>query len=213
VAHNIAIDKEDTGHHETLIADSRAVLEHEETDEPTIVKLYGLVAEFEDVEPLVAAARKVRDAGYRRVDAYTPFPIEGLAEILAKVDVKVPFTMLAGGFIGFLGGFGFLVWATAIDYPLNIGGRPLVAWPSFIPISYELTILTACILGIAAMIFLNGLPMPYHPVFNAPNFERATTDRFFLGIEAGDKNFDRIETRRLLESLHPLRVSEVGTEE
>ena len=212
MAHNIAIGTEDTAHHGTLTAGSSAALDHE-TSEPKIVKLYGLVAEFEDVEPLVAAARKVRDAGYRRVDAYSPFPIEGLAEILAKVDVKVPFTMLAGGFIGFLGGFGFLVWSTAVDYPLNIGGRPLVAWPSFIPISYELTILTACLLGIGAMIFFNGLPMPYHPVFNAPNFDRATTDRFFLGIEAGDKNFDRVETRRLLESLHPLRVSEVGTEE
>jgi hypothetical protein len=212
VAHNITIDKDDTARHETLVAGSTGVLDHE-TAAPPIVKLYGLVAEFEDVEPLVDAARKVRDAGYKRVDAYTPFPIEGLAETLGKVDVKVPFTMLGGGLLGFTGGFGFLIWATGIDYPLNIGGRPLFAWPSFIPISYELTILLACLLGIGAMIFFNGLPMPYHPIFNTPNFDRATTYRFFLGIEAGDKNFDRVETRRLLESLHPLRVSEIGTEE
>jgi len=184
-----------------------------EPEGPIIVKLYGLVAEFAEPEPLVAAARKVHDAGYRRVDAYTPFPVDGLAETIGKVDVKVPWIMFFGGIAGFLGGFGFLVWSIAIDYPLNIGGRPLVAWPSFIPISYELTILLACLSGIVAMIYLNGLPMPYHPVFNAPNFDRATTDRFFLGIEAGDKQFDREETRRLLESLHPLRVSEVGTDE
>lgn len=209
VAQSIAIEHEPGVHAAAL---TEAAHDHE-VEAPVTGKLYGLVAEFEDVEPLVAAARKVRDAGYKRVDAYTPFPVEGLAETLGSYDVKVPYTMLGGGILGFTGGFGFLVWVTAIDYPLNIGGRPLIAWPSFIPIAYELTILLACLLGIGAMIFFNGLPMPYHPVFNAPNFDRATTDRFFLGIEAGDKNFDRVETRRFLESLHPLRVSEVGTDE
>ena len=171
--------------------------------------LYGLVAEFEDAHHVVEAARKVRDAGYRKVAAYSPVPVEGLSEALGHRDMLVPWIMLAGGIAGGLGGFALLTWTTAFAYPLNIGGRPLFAWPSFIPITFECTVLLSALSGIAGMFAVNGLPQPYHPVFDTPHFERATSDRFFLSVEATDPKFDLGETRRLLEGLDPLNVSEV----
>jgi hypothetical protein len=173
------------------------------------VLLHGTVVEFDDAHALIEAARRAHAAGYRRIDAYTPFPVEGLSEALGQRDMYVPWIMLAGGLIGGVGGFLFLTFCTAIDYPLNIGGRPLMAWPSFIPITFELTVLLAALSGIGGMIALNGLPQPYHPLFDAPNFQRATSDRFFLAVDASDPKFDREEVRQFLEGLGGLQVSEV----
>jgi hypothetical protein len=171
--------------------------------------VYGVIAEFDDAPALIEAAGRARAEGYRSVEAYTPFPVEGLSEALGHRDHFVPFIMLGGGFLGALSGFSLLAWTTVIDYPLNIGGRPLFGWPSWIPITFEMTVLLAAISGIVGMFALNGLPMPYHPVFDARNFDRATSDRFFLCVEATDPKFNRVETREFLESLGALHVSEV----
>lgn len=168
--------------------------------------LYGLIAEFQAADQVVSAARAAREAGYRRVDAYTPIPVPGLAEALGFRDRWIPALMFAGGLLGTLGGFAFLYWAMAIDYPVNIGGRPLFAWASSVPIAFEVAVLLSALAGTIGMLVLNGLPMPYHPLFDAPGFSRATSDRFFLCIEARDARFDRRETRRFLESLGPERV-------
>jgi len=173
---------------------------------------YGLVAEFASPEDVVAAARLAKEAGYRRMDAYTPFPVEGLSEALGHRDKLVPMIMLAGGLAGGIGGFGFLTWTTTVDYTLNIGGRPLLAWPSFIPITFELTVLLSALAGIVGMFALNGLPEPYHPLFEAKNFDRASSDRFFLAIEARDPHYDSAETRAFLENLDPLGVEELVVE-
>jgi ActD protein len=175
--------------------------------------LYGIIAEFEHAEDILNAARWTHEAGYYRMDAYTPFPVEGLSEELGHRDKYVPWIMLAGGVMGALGGFSFLYFTMVVDYPMNIGGRPAspgsFGWPFFIPITFEMTVLLSALSGVVGMFLINGLPMPYHPVFDAPHFERASSDRFFLCIEARDPRFDREETRKFLESLNPLRVSEV----
>jgi hypothetical protein len=173
--------------------------------------LYGIIAEFERAQDLVAAARRTREAGYRRMDAYTPLPVEGLSEALGFRDSKVPMIMLIAGLLGGLGGFGLLYWGMSapISYPLNIGGRPLYGWPYFIPITFECIVLLAALSGVVGMFVVNGLPMPYHPVFDAPDFLRATSDRFFLCIEAEDPNFDHQETRRFMETLGAAKVSDV----
>ena len=173
------------------------------------VRPYGMLAEFDDAPHLVTAARQARDAGYTKLDGYSPFPIEGLSETLGQRDFLVPKIMLAGGALGGFGGFGFLSWATAVDYPLNIGGRPLLAWASFIPITFELTVLLSALSGIAGMFMLNGLPQPYHPLFDAPNFHRASSDKFFLCIEVDDPQYDAAKTKAFLESLDTVRVTEV----
>ena len=171
--------------------------------------LHGLMAEFEQPDELLAAARRAYEHGYRQMDAYTPFPVEGLAEELGSHGTAIPAIVLAGGIIGGLSGY-FMEWyATVIDYPLNVGGRPLHSWPAYIPITFELTVLTAALCALVGMLALNHLPEPYHPVFNAPGFERATQDRFFLCIEAVDPKFDRAAARAFLESLRPRRVMEV----
>jgi len=174
--------------------------------------LYGVIAEYDDAEALLAAARKVRDAGYKKIDAYSPFPLEGLSEAMGFRDHLVPATMLIGGIVGCLGGFGFLSWATIVSYPINIGGRPIFGWPSFIPITFELTVLFSALSGIFGMILYNGLPLPYHPVFNAPNFEMASSSRFFLCIESKDPKFNREEVLDFMDTLGALRVSEVMEE-
>ncbi|MFN3648760.1 MAG: DUF3341 domain-containing protein [Armatimonadota bacterium] len=189
----------------------------EETNETQIQPidqglLYGLVAEFDDAHQVIHAAEAAKAAGFKYVDAYSPFPVEGLSEALGHRDYLIPWIMFVGGVLGAVGGFGLLYFTTVIDYPLNIGGRPLFAWPSFIPITFECTVLLSALSGIVGMFMVNGLPMPYHPVFNTPNFERATSDRFFLGIESTDPKFDRAETRRFLEGLGALNVSEVELE-
>lgn len=172
-------------------------------------EIYGLIAEFETADQLLKAARRTREEGYRRTDAYSPFPIEGLSEEVGFRHTRLPAIVLIAGIIGGLSGFGMQYWISKIDYPLNVGGRPLNSWPSFIPVTFELTILFAALSAVIGMIALNGLPMPYHPVFGAPRFARASTDRFFLAVEATDPKFDRNETRAFLESLGAFAVSEV----
>ena len=172
--------------------------------------IYGLVAEFDNPTELVAAIRRVREEGYRKFDAYTPFPIEEVAEAMHVHDRRLPLIVLLGGIAGGLGGYSLQYWCSTIAYPINIGGRPLHSWPAFIPITFETTVLVAAISAVLGMLALNGLPMPYHPLFNVPRFALATRDQFFLCIEAIDPRFDVHETRRFLETLHPLEVSSVA---
>jgi hypothetical protein len=172
--------------------------------------VYGLMAEFEDPNTLVAAATQAREAGYRRMDAYSPFPIEELHEALGSHHSRLPLIVLIGGMVGCLGGFLLQYWASAIAYPLNVGGRPFNSWPAFIPVTFECTILGAALSAVLGMLALNGLPMPYHPVFNVPRFALASRNRFFLCIEARDRKFDLEKTRAFLESLSPREVSTVA---
>jgi len=173
------------------------------------MKTHGLIAEFKGHEELLEAARAAYRAGYRRMDGYTPFPVEGLPEALGRKRTAVPAIMLTGGILGG-GGAYFMEWyANVVSYPLNIGGRPLHSWPAFIPITFELTVLGAAIFGFFGSLALNGLPRHHHPIFNAAHFERASVDRFFLCIEAADPKFQLAETKRFLESLHPCGVEEV----
>jgi hypothetical protein len=174
---------------------------------PTI---YGLLAEFADEEALVAAATGVCAAGYKQVEAYSPYPIHGLSDVLGIRGRRLPLIVLAGGIIGGAGGL-FMQWYSAvIDYPLNVGGRPYASWPSFIPISFELTILVAGISAVLGMFALNGLPQPYHPLFNVPEFAKASRNGFFLSIEARDSKFDLPVTRNLLVELGAQGVFEVS---
>lgn len=177
--------------------------------EPDRSKLYGLMAEFDDPNALVAAAGRAHSAGYRRLDAYTPFPIEELGEALGVHRTAVPLLVLIGGIVGAMAGFGLAYYASVISYPLNIGGRPLNSWPAFIIPTFETTILFAAATAVFGMLALNGLPQLYHPVFNAPRFAMATRDRFFLCVEARDPKFDLDETRRFLEGLGAREVSDV----
>jgi hypothetical protein len=175
----------------------------------TNLSLYGLIAEFDKPENLLVAARRAYQEGYRRMDAYTPFPIEELAEAIGFHHTRLPFIVLMGGIFGAVAGFGLFYYTEVIDYPLNVGGKPFFSWPAFIPITFETTILFAALSAVLGMLALNGLPMPYHPVFNVPQFALATRDRFFLCIEARDPKFDREGTRKFLESLGAQEVSEV----
>lgn len=177
------------------------------------LKLYGLIAEFDNTDDLVAAAVKVRDAGYVKTDAYAPFPVHGLSEALGVQRTILPWIVLAGGLLGGFGGFMLQYWVSVIEYPMNIGGRPYFSWPSFVPIIFECTILGAGVTTLLGMLGLNGLPQPYHPVFNAQNFERASEDGYFLCVEAADEKFDLQATRSLLEESGPKQVTEVKAEE
>jgi hypothetical protein len=169
---------------------------------------YGLLAEFSTPEELMYAAEEAYDAGFRRMDGYAPFPVEGLAEALGKKN-RLPLLVLIGGIIGGVGAY-FMEWyANAISYPVNVGGRPIHSWPSFIPITFELTVLCAGLTAFFASFALNGLPRPHHPLFGIPEFDRASQDRFFLCIEANDRKFDFKETRAFLQRLNPLSVTEV----
>ena len=165
--------------------------------------IYGLMAEFHSPESLLHAAERASREGFKRMDAYTPFPIEGLAEALRIGPTRVPLMVLIGGLIGCIGGFLLQYWIAVIWYPLNVGGRPLNSWPAFIPVTFELTILLAALAAFLGVLALNGLPMPYHPVFNVPQFELASRNRFFLCIEAADPRFERDGTQKFLESLSP----------
>jgi hypothetical protein len=171
-------------------------------------EIYGLLAEFKTHEELVRAAEKARSAGYRRMDAFAPFPVDGLAEALGK-KTRLPVLVLLGGIIGGVGAYYMEWYANVVSYPINVGGRPLNSWPSFIPIVFELTVLGAALSAFFFAIALNGLPRPYHPVFNVPEFERASQDRFFLCIEARDRIFNAGQTRKFLQSLNPLTIAEV----
>lgn len=175
---------------------------------PTL-PLYGLAAQFTTPEELLAATRRAHRAGYRHMEAYTPFPVDGLAEALDFHQTHLPLVVLLGGIAGGLGGYFLQYWVNVIHYPLNVGGRPLHSWPAFIPVTFETTILVAALAAVLGMLALNGLPMPYHPLFNVPRFESVTRDGFFLCIEARDPKFDRVETRRFLESLAACDVADV----
>jgi len=172
--------------------------------------LYGLMAEFDNPTALVAAANAARLGGYKRMDAYSPIPIEELHEAIGFHQTRLPLIVLIGGLVGLLAGYGLQYWASAIAYPMNIGGRPFHSWPQFIPIAFETTILGAALAAVFGMLALNGLPMPYHPVFNAPRFALASRNRFFLLIESRDTQFDREATQKFLEGLDSQGVSEVA---
>jgi len=169
--------------------------------------LYGLVAEFRSPGELVKAAEAVHAAGYTKVDAHTPYPIEEVIEALHLGYSHLPKIVLAGGLLGLAGGWMLQYWASVIAYPMNIGGRPFNAWPAFVVPTFETTVLVAALSAVLGMLALNGLPRPYHPVFNARSFSAASQDRFFLSIEAADPKFDRKATEELLAGLGG-RVSE-----
>lgn len=171
--------------------------------------LYGILAEFDTTTEIVEAARKVRDAGYIKTDAFSPFPIHEMDEALGIKRTILPYLVFGGGIVGLLTGFGLQIFVHAIDYPLNVGGRPYISIPSMIPPSYELTILFAGFAAVFGMLFLNGLPMPYHPVFNVPRFALATREKFFLLIESRDPKFDYEETKNFMQSLNPQEVFDV----
>ncbi len=171
--------------------------------------LHGVMAEFDHPEALVQAAHATYTAGYRKLDAYSPFPIEGLSEAIGFHHDRLPLLVLIGGLCGTCVGFGLQYWVSAINYPVNIGGRPFNSWPAFIPVTFEVTILLAAFTAVLGMLALNGLPMPYHPVFNAPRFALATRDRFFLCIEATDPLYDRQAARQFLHSLGAKEVVDV----
>jgi len=171
--------------------------------------IYGLMAEFDDVNAAITAAQSAQAAGYRKMDAYAPFPVEELSEAVGFQKNGVALVCLVGGLLGCTGAFILQWWINTISYPINIGGRPFNSWPSFIIVTFEMTILFAGLSAVFGMLALNGLPMPYHPVFNVPRFEFASKDRFFLVIFSSDKNYDAARTRQFLEGLNPISVAEV----
>jgi hypothetical protein len=172
--------------------------------------IHGLMAEFDDPTSLVTATERAHHEGYRHMDAYSPYPIEELHDALGARHTRLPLIVLIGGLVGCLGGYALQYWSSVIAYPLNIGGKPLHSWPAFIPVTFECTILAAALSCVLGMLALNGLPMPYHPVFNLPRFALASRNRFFLCIQAKDPKFDLEATRRFLESLEPREVSTVA---
>ena len=177
---------------------------------PRSTTIYGLMAEFDDPNALVAATSRAYREGYRRMDAYSPFPIEQLHEALGGHHTRLPLIVLIGGILGCIGGYVLQYWVSAVAYPINVGGRPYHSWPAFIPVTFECTILAAALSAVLGMVALNGLPMPYHPVFNVPRFALASRNRFFLCVEAKDPKFDLERTRRFLETLNPREVTTVA---
>ncbi len=171
--------------------------------------LYGVMAEFENPTDLVAAAHRTYAAGYRRINGYSPFPIEELSEAIGFTRTSLPLIVLIGGILGGLGGFFMQYWMEVIDYRLNVGGKPYNSWPAFLPITFECTVLCAAFAAVLGMLALNKLPQPYHPVFNAPNFALATRDRFFLVIEANDPNFKHDDVLQFMKSLDAKDVTDV----
>jgi hypothetical protein len=170
---------------------------------------YGMMAELASADALVAGARRAREAGYRRIEAYSPFPVEGLDDALDLGPSHVPLATLLGGIAGGIGGY-FLQWYTAvISYPVNVGGRPLHSWPEFIPVTFETTVLCAALAAVVAMLAGNGLPRLRHPVFDVPHFDLATRNRFFLCLLARDPRYEAPSARRFLEELQPIRIAEV----
>ena len=171
--------------------------------------LYGVMAQFDNPSDLVGAARETYAAGYRRINGYSPFPIEELSEAIGFRRTLLPLIVLVGGIIGALAGFFMQYWMEVIDYPINVGGKPFNSWPAFIPITFECTVLVAAFAAVLGMLALNKLPQPYHPVFNASNFALATRDSFFLVIESKDSKFDHDEVKRFLKSLEARDVCDV----
>ena len=180
--------------------------EHATTHEQGV---FGVAASFDNPEDLLVAAHRAREAGYTKMDAYTPFPVHGLPDAIGFHDNRVPWIIFFCGLAGALGGYALQYYVSVIDYPLNVGGRPLHSWPTFIPVTFECTILLAALGAVFGMLGLNGFPKPYDPMFNAPGFERVSQDRFFLCIEADDPKFDVQEITRLMQSLNAEAVSEV----
>jgi hypothetical protein len=175
----------------------------------TAEDIYGLLAEFHTPAEVVEAAHRVREAGYTRIDGYSPYPVEELIHALDIGPSQLPKLVLAGGIVGALAGWSLQYWAAVIEYPMNIGGRPVNAWPAFIIPSFETTILFAAVAAVLGMLALNGLPEPYHPVFNVPSFALASRDKFFLSIESTDPKFDRAATAKFLRGLGAAEVQEV----
>jgi hypothetical protein len=171
--------------------------------------LYGVMAEFDNPTDLVAAAQRTYEAGYRRINGYSPYPIEELSEAIGFTRTGLPLIVLIGGILGGLGGFFMQYWMEVIDYPLNVGGKPYNSWPAFIPITFECTVLVAAFAAVLGMLVLNKLPQPYHPVFNAPNFALATRDSFFLVIEASDRKFEHDEVMHFMQTLEPKDLIDV----
>jgi hypothetical protein len=171
--------------------------------------LHGLMAEFTQPEQLLHGAQAAYRAGYRKIEAYSPYAVEGVAEAIGFHKTGIPAVMLIGGIVGGITAYAMQWYSAAVDYPLNVGGRPLHSWPAFVPITFELTVLFAAIAGLIGMLWMNGLPKPYHPVFNAPDFKLASQTRFFLCIEANDYLFAVDEVREFLISLGPIKVTEV----
>lgn len=170
--------------------------------------LHGVVAEYESSDALVSAARAVRLAGYRRVEAYSPFYVEGLSEALEIRPTRLAWLVLAGGIFGMVIGYALQYWVSAVAYPLNVGGRPWVSWPMFVPVTFEVTILCAALAAVLGMLGLNGLPRPHHPLFNCDHFARASRDRFFLCIETADPRFQLSEVKEFLQSTGAASVEE-----
>jgi hypothetical protein len=179
---------------------------HARTFEP---KLYGLVAEFTDSNQIVEAAKKAYEAGYRKMDAYTPFPVHGLVDALGTRDDRVPWVVFFSGALGALGGYFLQYYISAGYYPLNAGGKPLFSWPASIPITFEVMVLSAAFGAFLGMLLLNGLPKPYHPIFNASRFALSSQDRFYLCIEVADPQFNIARTHEFLQSLGAYRIEEV----
>ena len=176
---------------------------------PVRPPIYGLLAEFDNPTDLIQAASRTREEGYRKLDAYAPFPIEGLAEALGFRRTRLPLIVLIGGIVGCVSGYFLQYYCAAVAYPINIGGRPLNSWPAFIPVTFEMTVLVAALAAVLAMLGMNGLPMPYHPLFNVARFALASRSQFFLCIEATDPHFDLERTNRFLATLNPRTVTEV----
>jgi hypothetical protein len=170
---------------------------------------FGVLAQFADADKLVAAAQKVHAAGYREVEAYSPLPVEGLAEALGFRRTRLPLVVLLGGIVGCVCGWALQYWTNVIDYPLNVGGRPLNSWPSFVPVIFEMTVLVAALSAVLGMLAMNGLPRPHHPLFGIRQFDRATQDSFFLCILARDPMFHPQSVRQFLERLAPMEIVDV----
>lgn len=174
--------------------------------------LFCIAAEFDDEHKVLAAANKARQAGYKNIDAYTPFAIHGMREALGHPPTLMPWAVFCGGLTGLCVGFGLCYWLSVLELPYNIGGRPLNSWVSFIPVTFECTILLAAFTAVFGMFGLNGLPRPHHPIFNHPGFLRASQDRFFLVVESDDPKFDPSKVAAFLQGLNPLEVREVEDE-
>ena len=199
------MDRDDVKLEQPLTAGDVALAGHHRHAPP----LYGVMAEFENPNDLVAAARRVYSEGYRRINGYSPYPIEELSEAIGFTKTSLPLIVFIGGLVGGLTGFFMQYWIEVIDYPINVGGKPYNSWPAFIPITFEMTVLFAAFSAVLGMLILNKLPQPYHPVFNLPNFALATRDRFFLAVEANDPNFNHGEVVELLKSLGAVAVNDV----
>ena len=176
---------------------------------PEQPEVYGLMAEFDDPERLIEVTQHAYDRGYRMMEAYSPFPVDGLADALGFHHTKLPAVVLIGGLAGGIGGFLMQWFSAVVHYPINVGGRPFNSWPAFIPITFEMTILAAALSSVLGMLAFNGLPRPYHPVFNVPSFALASRNRFFLCLQASDRLFELESARRFLEAHAPKTISVV----